>query len=77
MKYSVDKIENDIAVLENIDDGTKIEVSTTVLPDSLKEGNILYYENESYKIDIREETKRRKRIRSKFDMLKKNKVDNN
>lgn len=71
MKYAVDKIENNIVVLENIQDKTIIEIELDKLPPNIKEGNILLYENNTYTIDIETEQKRRETINSKFAMLRK------
>lgn len=71
MKYSVDKIENNIALLENIETGEKKEISLSNLPANLKEGNILLEEENNYSLDYAEEEKRRKNIKSRFENLKK------
>ena len=77
MKYAIDRIENNIAVLENIDTRDIIEVDTNKLPNNIKEGMILNYCNEEYTIDLNEEEVRRKRIEEKLDRLKNlNKGDN-
>lgn len=71
MKYAIDRIENEIAILENITDGTKIEINLSKLPSGSKEGTILLYQDEQYTIDLDEEQKRKERIESKFAMLRK------
>ncbi len=71
MKYSVDRIENKIAILEDITTGTKKEVHLHELPEHLVEGNILVYENDTYIKDIQTEASIRASIKSKFDMLRK------
>lgn len=71
MKYAIDKIENNIALLESLEDKTKKEVSLDILPKDIKEGTILTYDNNEYKIDIDTETKRKESIKNKFAMLKK------
>lgn len=71
MKYAIDKIENGIALLENIKDGSKVELSIEELPSAIKEGMILNYENNRYSIDLVEEQKRRDSIKSKFNRLRK------
>lgn len=72
MKYVVDRIENEIVILESLETQLKKEVLLSELPEKIKEGNILVYENELYTIDLEEEQKRRQTIKSKFDMLRKN-----
>ncbi len=76
MKYAVDRIEKNIAILESLSDKTRKEVLLDVLPLNIKEGTILTYENEVYKKDEVLEQERRTSIQNKFNMLKK-KVDNN
>ncbi len=73
MKYAVEKIEEDIVVLESLEDRTKKEVQIYELPENIKEGNILTYENELYKKDEELEQQRRETIKNKFDMLRKKK----
>lgn len=77
MKYSVDKIENNIATLESLNDKTKKEVSIEILPKQTKEGSIIIFENNQYTIDNSLEKERRISIQNKFNALKKRKVDNN
>lgn len=71
MKYSIDKIEGNIALLESLEDQTKKEVQVSDLPINIKEGTILTYENEIYLKDEVLENQRRTSIKNKFDMLKK------
>lgn len=77
MKYSVDKIEGNIVILESLSTKEQKEVLLEVLPSNIKEGTILTYENEVYKKDEVLEQQRRTSIKNKFNMLKKKKVDNN
>ena len=71
MKYSVDRIENDIAVLENLETKDIIEVELKELPSNIKEKNILIYENNVYKIDKKIEEERKENILNRFNKLKK------
>lgn len=71
MKYSVDRIENDIAVLEDVTTKEKIELNINYLPKKIKEGTILEKKDDSFIIDEEEENVRRKRIMEKFNKLKK------
>lgn len=71
MKYSVDRIENDIAVLEDVTTKEKIELNINYLPKKIKEGTILEKKDDSFIIDEEEENVRRKRIVEKFNKLKK------
>ena len=71
MKYAVEKIENNIVVLESLDNNMKKEVLLSKLPKGTKEGTILTYENEVYSKDEVLEQQRRTSIKNKFDMLRK------
>lgn len=71
MKYSIDRIENDIAVLENIDTNELIEVEISLLPENIKETNIVIYEDDGYKLDQQTEENRKKDLLSRFNKLKK------
>ena len=70
MIYIVDRIENNIAVLENKDTKEIINIPLNSLPTNLKEGNVLRYENNTYILDADEEEKRRQAILEKFNKLK-------
>ena len=48
MNFAVDRIENDIVILENLVSKIKIEVSTKELPDGISDGTILKFENGKY-----------------------------
>lgn len=76
MKYAVDRIEEEIAILESIKDGIKKEVLLSELPDEIKEGSIVIFEYNTYTKDERLETKRKTSIKNRFDKLRKIKVDN-
>ena len=69
MKWAVDKIVNDIVVLENIKTLEKREVNITLLPSSIHDGSILSLENDCYVLDNDEELKRRKLIEDRFKRL--------
>jgi hypothetical protein len=70
MKYAVDEIIDNIAVLENISTKEKIEVNTSLLPEEISDGSILIYEENTYKLDKEEEISRRDLIREKMERLK-------
>lgn len=71
MKFVIDKVENEVAVLENIDDNKIIEVNVNKLPNNAKEKDIVKLENGKYILDKEEKEKRINRIKEKFEMLKK------
>ena len=70
MKYAIDKIENNVALLENIKDGSKKEVDIKMLPLNVKETDILYYNGKVYLVDNNEKEKRIKIIREKMEKLR-------
>ena len=77
MKYAVDRIENNIAILENISDNSIKEVDIDELPNNIKEGTILKYYDRIYSIDTKEEKSRENRIKEKMERLKRLKRENN
>lgn len=71
MKYAVDSIVDDIAVIEEIETGDKKEVSLEILPEEIQEGNILAYRDGEYYIDRQYEAVRRQSLEEKIEELKK------
>lgn len=71
MKYCIDRIENDIAVLENLETKEIIEININLLPNNIKENSIVIYDNYEYIIDKETEKERKKNLLSKFNKLKK------
>lgn len=69
MKYIVDRIEGDIAVLES-NDNKMIEVSIYELPSKVHDGTALIYNDGKYSIDEEYEKERKKTIEEKFNRLK-------
>ena len=69
MKFAVDKIENDIVVLENLSDNSIIEVSLILIP-NVKEKDIIMYENNTFKFDLEEKEKRELSIKERMAKLK-------
>ncbi len=72
MKYAVDRVEENIAVCQNLDTNEIIEIDLKLLPKRITDGTILIYEDNKYKLDKKEEEKRRLAILEKFNRLKKN-----
>ena len=50
MKYTVDRIEGDIAVLEN-EDERRVKVKMSLLPEGVREGCCLTEENGAFRLD--------------------------
>lgn len=69
MKYSIDRIENDIAVLESLESKEIINVNITLLPQNVKEGSIIVCENNKYIKDEETELKRKTELQSRFNNL--------
>ena len=70
MKYAVDSIVDDIAVLEELETKEKKEVALSLLPEEIQEGNILVYENYEYYLDKQYEATRRETLEEKLERLK-------
>ena len=73
MKFAVDRIEGDYAILENIETGEKREELLTFLP-IVKEKDILIFEDNLYKKDDAERQRRMEEIREKLERLKRKKI---
>ncbi len=71
MKWTVDRLEEDIAVLINDTTEEIKEVKKSILPSSIHEGSILNYINNEYIEDTEDEKNRRQSIQDRFNKLKK------
>ena len=71
MEWIVDRIEENIAVLEQKITKEKKEVDITTLPFSPHEGSILTFKDEKYFLEEEKEFKRRKEIEERFKKLRK------
>lgn len=71
MKFAVDRIEENIAILEELESKIKKEVDIIKLPNEIKEGSILKYTDNLYQLDVIEEENRRQNIKKRFSRLKK------
>lgn len=58
-KLTVEQIENSIAKCEK-EDGTFIEIKVSTLPDGVKSGDILLYQNGEYSV-LKEQTDEQKK----------------
>lgn len=70
--FAVDRIEESIVVLENIETNEKKEVDREMLPSSIHEGSIVKFDNNRYILEENEEEKRRQEILERFKKLRKN-----
>ena len=73
MKFAVDRIEGEYAILENIETGEKREELLTFLP-IVKEKDILIFEDNLHKKDDAERQRRMEEIREKLERLKRKKI---
>ena len=64
MKLTVDRITEGIAVLEK-EDMSHIEVSLNLLPGGVKEGSVLCFDGETYRLDTEAENAAREIIINK------------
>lgn len=72
MKWVIDRIEDDIVIIENLETKEKKEVDISLLPSSIHEGSVLFFLNNTYYVDILEERKRKIEILEKFKKLRSN-----
>lgn len=70
MKYIVDRIENNIAVLENLKDNKIISLSLNDLKINVKEKDVLVFDGKVYSLDDNEKEKRIRKIKEKMERLK-------
>ncbi len=71
MKFAVDRIEDDIVVLENLDDEKITYLNKKELKFEVSEGDILILNGNTYVKSGTEKEKRLLEIKRKMDMLRK------
>lgn len=71
MKYAIDRIEEKIVVLENLETGEEVLENIKILPKGVHEGSIVIYENNLYLLDEVTEKERKERLRERLERLKK------
>ena len=69
--YTVDRFENEFAILENRNTRKTVNISIFKLPNNLKEGDILTVSNGNFILNNEETQSLQKDIQSRFDKLKK------
>ena len=72
MKYILDRIEGQYAVLE-CEEGKNLVVLRSILPSTVKEGDIIKYINSTYIVDIEETNDAKNKINEKMKKLIKSK----
>lgn len=71
MKFAVDRIEGDIAVLENLETKEKLNVRKKDLPLNVFEKDVLLYKNNCYVKDFVTKRDRLSLLKNKMERLKK------
>lgn len=71
MKFSVDKIEDNIVLLENIVTGLKKEEKIKNISFSIKEKDIIIFENNTYRKNDELKQKRIDMLKAKMNILRK------
>ena len=69
-KYSVDRIEEDIIVLENIDNKEIIEINKCELDFEVFDGNILKLVDGKFELNQEVEVSRKESLRDRLNRLK-------
>lgn len=70
MKYAVDRIENNMAVLENIETGEIMEVKLKKLPKGVLEKDIVDFVDGKYCLNQQAKDKRIADLRARLERLK-------
>ena len=70
MKYAVDRIEDNIVILQELKTGKIIEVNKNTIKFKVKDRDILIYKDNKYIKDNKEKEKRLKELQTKFNKVK-------
>lgn len=70
MKFSVDRIIDNIVIIENLETKELLEINIKELPENIKDGTILKLENNQYILDETTQKIREETIREKMERLK-------
>lgn len=68
-RFTIDRFEGDVVVLENRDTGEMLNVNKKDIPQDAKEGTILKLNEDKYEIDIEEQKIVEDRIKNKMKNL--------
>lgn len=68
-RFTIDRFEGDVVVLENRDTGEILNVNKKDIPQDAKEGTILKLNKDKYEIDIEEQRIVEDRIKNKMKNL--------
>lgn len=72
MRLVVDRIEEQIAVCEDLETKEIREIPLKDLPFSVNDGSIITYQDNKYQKDMTLEEERRRNLQARFNRLKKN-----
>lgn len=67
--YSVDRFEGEFAICENIQTGEMVNIKKSLLPENVKEGSIIKYENGNYILDINATKEKQENIKNMVNNL--------
>lgn len=70
MKYAVDRVENDVVILQNLYDGSMKEEKKETFPFKIKEKDIVIKQEDGYVLDLNAKKERIKLIKEKMNKLK-------
>lgn len=70
VKFSVDRIIDNIVIIENLETKELLEINIKELPENIKDGTILKLENNQYILDETTQKIREETIREKMERLK-------
>lgn len=71
--FSIDRFEGEFAVCENRETGEIINIDRNALPENIKEGSIIKYENGNFILDHDETAKKQTEIKNMVNNLFKKK----
>lgn len=69
MYYVIDQIENGIVVCQNLSNDKYYNISIEHFPENIKEGDVLFYKDGQYYIDLNKTQERKEVIKNKFNSL--------
>lgn len=64
LRYSIDRFEGEFAVCENLETGEMINIRIDLLPDGIKEGSIIKFDNENYILDAETTKEKQEKIKN-------------
>lgn len=68
MQYTIDRIEEGIAVCED-ENGEQVKLCASQLPEGAREGDILSRDSSGWRLDLEETGRRRQKMREKLKHL--------